>query len=172
MSVSLYCNTWAELGLDCMLSRWRGEPFPLVLPWSHKVCGSCWAVLPLGFRLQGHWQAAVLKQTQSAELHPSDATALLTWVISVSHPSNDTENMWVNCQREDGEPLKSLGSRSGLRSSSNLLWKFRAAYLCVCSHLHCTCQQKKRRPTDDASVSWELNPLSSSCLSERTAAAD
>lgn len=76
---------------------------------------------------------------------PGDATALSTYVILLLRPSNDPENTWVNCQREGGNPLKSLGSRSGLRTRSDLLWEFRAAYLHGCTHLYVSAEEQETK---------------------------
>ena len=109
---------------------------------------------------------------KSSASHPGEAAELVTWLILLSHSSNDPENMWVNCQREGGDPVKSLGSRSGLRSRSNLVWKFRAAYLHGCAHLYCTRQQKNRGRSHDSAVSWERNSLSCTFLFESQAAVE
>lgn len=158
LSVGLSCSMWNQTACSLIHEAKRFLRFCRKAIKS-TVPGELWSYWASGTRVTDRPPSC--SRPKELSFTRGDSTALLTWVILLSHLSIDPENMWVNCRHEGGAPLKSLRSRSGLRTRSNLVEKFRVAYLHRCSHLYCTRQQKNRRLSDDGSVSWEWN--SSSC---------
>lgn len=117
-----------------------------------KPRGSWWAVLPLGSRVTSRLLSC--SRPREFSFTPGDATAMLTWVILLSHPSNDLENMWVNCQQWRQWPLKitqvKIRVENQVKLSPCSLWKFSAIYLHGCTHLYLSAEGKE-------TVSWRLS---------------
>lgn len=83
---------------------------------------------------------------------------MLTSAILFSRPSNDPEKMWVNCQREGGDPFEI--SLVKIRVEKRVKLSGKVQPTCVCA-LTCGVQAGEEKACDSL-VSWELNSLSCS----------